>query len=237
MGYVKQRESMSSVPLIASLLVHIVASVYSSFILPSSAIHFLVILAPIILTVPIVWISIAESFPMVCNFVFFFSSNCCCLKFLFLCNNAKSPPFKWPNFSPAPFQYFSETIVNASKRFNDIHFLRRTAAILTIAIVGCTNLFDMFMCASTIDHMPSNDSLYNAINVSAQKVSTTLSPNQIISGLQNDHKSSAYFASTICTQFPSYFSNYAILILVATSVVVQLTHVCKFILMLIIAGK
>lgn len=64
-SYVKQRESMSSVPLIAFLVVHIVSSVYSSFILPSSAIHFLVIIAPIILTLPMVWISIAESFPMV----------------------------------------------------------------------------------------------------------------------------------------------------------------------------
>lgn len=61
-NYTKQRESMSSVPLIASVLVHIVASVYSSFILPSSAIHFLVIIAPLILTLPIVWISVAESF-------------------------------------------------------------------------------------------------------------------------------------------------------------------------------
>lgn len=66
-SYVKQREAMSSVPLIASLLVHIVASVYSSLILPSSAIHFFVIIAPIILTVPVIWISVAESFPMVCN--------------------------------------------------------------------------------------------------------------------------------------------------------------------------
>lgn len=65
MSYVKQREALSSVPLIASLLVHVVAAVYSSFILPSSAIHFFVIIAPIILTLPMVWISIAESFPMV----------------------------------------------------------------------------------------------------------------------------------------------------------------------------
>lgn len=127
--------------------------------------------------------------------------------------------------------------MNASKRFNDIYFLRRAAAVLTIAIVGCTNLLDMFMCASTMDHLPTNDRLYNAINVSGQQISTTLSPNQILSGLTTDHKSSEYFASTVCTQFPSYFSNYAVLILVATSVVVQLTHVCKFILMLIIAGK
>lgn len=88
-----------------------------------------------------------------------------------------------------------------------------------------------------MDHLPTNDRLYNTINASGQQISTTLGPNQILSGLTTDHKSSEYFASTVCTQFPSYFSNYAVLILVATSVVVQLTHVCKFILMLIIAGK
>lgn len=64
-NYVKQRESMSSVPLIASVLVHLVASIYSSFILPSSFIHFLVVVSPITLTLPLVWISVAESFPMV----------------------------------------------------------------------------------------------------------------------------------------------------------------------------
>lgn len=65
-SYEKQRESMSSVPLIASVLIHVVASVYSSLILPSSFVHFLVVIAPIILTLPTVWISAAESFPMVC---------------------------------------------------------------------------------------------------------------------------------------------------------------------------
>lgn len=68
-SYIKQRESMSSVPLIASLLVQIVASIYSSFFLPSSAIHFIAIIAPIILIIPIVLISIAESFPMVSRIV------------------------------------------------------------------------------------------------------------------------------------------------------------------------
>lgn len=124
-------------------------------------------------------------------------------------------------------QYFSERIVNISKRFNDIHILRRVAAILTIAIVGFTNLFDMLMCASTIDHLPSNNSS------ASLTTTTTLSP----SGLHNDHRASSSFASTVCINYPSYFSNYAILILIATSAVVQLTHVVKFILMLIIAGK
>lgn len=43
-------------------------------------------------------------------------------------------------------------------------------------------------------------------------------------------------ASTLCTQFPSYFSNYSVLILIATTVITQLSHVCKICLMTIIAG-
>lgn len=64
--YVQQRESMSSIPLVASFLVLIIGNVYSSIILPSTIYHFLLIAAPIILIVPIICISIAESFPMVC---------------------------------------------------------------------------------------------------------------------------------------------------------------------------
>lgn len=112
-------------------------------------------------------------------------------------------------------QYFSDSIVRISKRFNDINILRRTAAVLTISIVGCFNLIDMLMCASTINHSPTNNNTW--INLGQYSTSD--------------------FASTVCIQFPSYFSNYAILILIATSVVVQLTHMCKFILMFIIAGN
>lgn len=114
------------------------------------------------------------------------------------------------------FQYFSDEIINISKRFNDIHLLRRAAAIFTITIVGLTNLIDMFLCASCVE--PNTNNTTSTLTA----MPTT---------------SDSYFASTICKQFPSYFSNYAILILIATSIVVQLTHVCKFILMLIIAGK
>lgn len=45
------------------------------------------------------------------------------------------------------------------------------------------------------------------------------------------------YSSTVCTHFPSYFSNYAILILIATSLVAQLSHLCKFCLMLVITGE
>lgn len=37
--------------------------------------------------------------------------------------------------------------------------------------------------------------------------------------------------------FPSYFSNYAVLILIAASIVSQLSHISKIILMTLITGK
>lgn len=88
------------------------------------------------------------------------------------------------------------------------------------------------MCASIMDRLPSNVSFNSAINVSSQDTLRFINESVV-----NDAELTMPFASTVCVYFPSYYSNYAILILVATSVVVQLTHVCKFILMLIIAGK
>lgn len=99
-----------------------------------------------------------------------------------------------------------------SRRFNDINILRRTAAIVSIITVGMTNLSDMIMCSFMTNHLSVNHD--SSINI------TTFE----------------HLESTICKLYPSYFSNFAILILIATSVVVQLTHMCKFGLMLMIAG-
>lgn len=52
------------------------------------------------------------------------------------------------------------------------------------------------------------------------------------SSFVRDNRSAADFCL-----FPSYFSNYAVLILVAVAVVVQLSHLIKIGLMIFIAGK
>lgn len=52
----------------------------------------------------------------------------------------------------------------------------------------------------------------------------------------NNNNRTEIFSSTICLYFPSYFSNYAVLVLIATSLIVQLSHICKIILMITIAG-
>lgn len=44
------------------------------------------------------------------------------------------------------------------------------------------------------------------------------------------------YTSTICMAFPSYFSNYSVLLLISTAVITQLSHVCKICLMVFIAG-
>lgn len=77
--YSMHREPLSSLPLFASILVHFVSAIYSSIILQSSAVHFIIILSPILLLLPIVWISVAESFPKVYLIdpinVFIYSTN------------------------------------------------------------------------------------------------------------------------------------------------------------------
>lgn len=108
-------------------------------------------------------------------------------------------------------QIFSDSFVRLSRRFNDITILRRAAAIVSIGSVGAINLTDMIICSSSSAHRPELGTATAALNDTA-------------------------FQSTVCTLYPSYFSNFAILILIATSVVVQLTHMVKFAIMLTIAG-
>lgn len=116
-----------------------------------------------------------------------------------------------------------------SRSFNDINILRRLAAILTVGIVGISNLFDMYMCASsfTTTTKYNNATMAKTIALTIPYDSTNV--NRTLNG--------EHFASVVCTLFPSYYSNYAILILIATSMVAQLTHICKFCLMLVLAGN
>lgn len=122
-------------------------------------------------------------------------------------------------------QVFPENVVKISRSFNDINILRRLAAILTVGIVGVSNLVDMYMCASSFEAPFAN--------------TTTISKNVPLNATHTSNRTlnGGHFASAVCTLFPSYYSNYAILILIATSMVSQLTHICKFCLMLVLAGN
>lgn len=117
-----------------------------------------------------------------------------------------------------------------SRYFNDVNILRRLAAILTVSIIGVFNLFEMCMCASSF--------LQSALNTStAQNSSHAIMFNSDYGVSVDKTRTNENFESAVCTMYPSYYSNYAILILIATSMVSQLTHICKFCLMLIIAGN
>lgn len=118
-----------------------------------------------------------------------------------------------------------------SRRFNDIHILRRLAAILTVGIVGISNLIDMYMCASTFATPIPNTTII------AKNISHTILLNTSHLTNVNRTPNGEHFTSVVCSLFPSYYSNYAILILIATSMVSQLTHICKFCLMLVLAGN
>lgn len=84
----------------------------------------------------------------------------------------------------------------------------------------------------------TNDS--NLISFSNHSNSSSLSMNKT-----SGNETSAFYASTInFTQqpsanciFPSYFNHFAILILIAISVVTQLSHLTKILLMIIVTGE
>lgn len=128
-------------------------------------------------------------------------------------------------------QLFPESVIKISGSFNDISILRRLAAILTVSIVAISNLFDMYMCASS--------SIAPLINTTTIVRNTTrtipLDTSYVNSG--NRTLSGEQFGSVVCLFYPSYYSSYAILILIAISMVSQLTHICKFCLMLVFAGN
>lgn len=116
-----------------------------------------------------------------------------------------------------------------SRRFNDVSVLRRLAAIVCVCIVGASNLLDMYACAVATAHRPAN---YFAPEIADIMHLNATHAHEFDSSPDDKH-----FASTVCKRFPSYFSNFAILILIATALVSQLTHLCKFGLMLLVAGN
>lgn len=99
------------------------------------------------------------------------------------------------------------------------------------------------MCSTNTHQINVNFTDSNKILKDVTHQGILLSSSTINNNLLNDTQltlttdSNQLYSSTVCTHFPSYFSNYAILILIATSLVAQLSHLCKFCLMLVITGK
>ncbi|XP_055634057.1 adenylate cyclase type 3 [Toxorhynchites rutilus septentrionalis] len=96
-----------------------------------------------------------------------------------------------------------------SKRFNDSVGIRKSTAIVIVLLIGISNASDMLAAAGRTPQQ------LNITNVS--------------------FLSSEMHPSSICL-FPSYFSNFTVLILIVVSIVTQLSHLSKIALMIIIAA-
>ncbi|XP_062548182.1 adenylate cyclase type 3 [Armigeres subalbatus] len=96
-----------------------------------------------------------------------------------------------------------------SKRFNDSVGLRTSTAIVIVLLLGISNVTDMLAASR---RTPLHLNVTNASFLSSEM-----------------------HPSTICL-FPSYFSNFAVLILVAVSIITQLSHLSKIALMVAIAA-
>lgn len=118
-----------------------------------------------------------------------------------------------------------EKFVNLSKRFNDTRFLRSFAAITICLALGCSNLVDMYFFTTVIKFvdfglparcgsLDNDTNNYNQTEI--EKCTDSPSPEVTI--------------------YPSYMSNFAVLILIAVSVIAQLTHTIKILLMIVITG-
>ncbi|XP_055849197.1 adenylate cyclase type 3 [Episyrphus balteatus] len=118
-----------------------------------------------------------------------------------------------------------EKFVHISKRFNDTRFLRSFAAITISLAMGFSNLVDMYFFTTVIKSddfgLPARCGLDN---------NDTNNYNQSDIGKCTDSPNPEI------TIYPSYMSNFAVLILIAVSVIAQLTHTTKILLMIIIAG-
>ncbi|XP_049536076.1 adenylate cyclase type 3 [Anopheles darlingi] len=168
-AYTEYREPHSAIPLLAALLVQFVAILYALLVLPRTAVHFEVVIPPLVIIFIMVFISVAESFTEIL------------------------PAF----------------ITLNSKRYNDSTSLRKSTAIIIVLLLGISNVSDMLAASHRTPQT------LNITNVSF--ASTDMEP------------------ASVCL-FPSYFSNYTVLILIATSIITQLSHLSKILLMIIITA-
>ncbi|CAG9798079.1 unnamed protein product [Chironomus riparius] len=133
----------------------------------------------------------------------------------------------------------------ASKKFNDCVWLRRICAIFVIVLIGFSNAADMLASSTTTTEAMSELNLISSNNLSSSLTNTSRYTN--INVNRNDtngnHTSNSHaiefnsFKSPydICI-LPSYFNHFTILILIATTIVTQLSHITKILLMVAITA-
>ncbi|XP_030381252.1 adenylate cyclase type 3, partial [Scaptodrosophila lebanonensis] len=120
--------------------------------------------------------------------------------------------------------------VDVSKRFNDITFVRELAAIIIALTIGLSNVVDMFFFVTFVrtEHIVS-ESEFNATTSGLEANAEHLLPVSFVEQMRNA-------VPTERVLYPSYLSNFAVLILIAIAVIAQLTHLTKILLLLSIAA-
>nr|AAD01252.1 adenylyl cyclase isoform DAC39E [Drosophila melanogaster] len=129
--------------------------------------------------------------------------------------------------------------VDVSKRFNDITFVRELAAIIIALTIGFSNVIDMFFFVTFVrtEHIVSESefnvtaSLESDINLAVEGMVTAehLLPASFVEQMRDA-------VPTERVLYPSYLSNFGVLILIAIAVIAQLTHLTKILLLLSIAA-
>uniref|UniRef100_A0A1A9VZY0 adenylate cyclase n=1 Tax=Glossina brevipalpis TaxID=37001 RepID=A0A1A9VZY0_9MUSC len=120
--------------------------------------------------------------------------------------------------------YLPEFFVSISKRYNDFTLVRELTAVSIVLMIGLSNVIDMFFFVTFIksEHIVS-ESVFN--QTQSEEDFLKAEPMTMIDATPEPLDNIIY---------PSYLSNFAVLILIATAVIAQLTHVTKIILMVFI---
>ncbi|KAH8262644.1 hypothetical protein KR026_004940 [Drosophila bipectinata] len=130
--------------------------------------------------------------------------------------------------------------VDVSKRFNDITFVRELAAIIIALTIGLSNVVDMFFFVTFVrtEHIVS-ESEFNATaglegDVEDVEDSGVVTAEHLLPASFVEQMREAVPTERVL--YPSYLSNFGILILIAIAVIAQLTHLTKILLLLSIAA-
>ncbi|XP_059220798.1 adenylate cyclase type 3 [Stomoxys calcitrans] len=120
--------------------------------------------------------------------------------------------------------HLPDFFVSISKRYNDFTLVRELTAVIIVLTLGLSNIIDEYFFVAYIksEHIVS-ESVFNKTQseedflVAEPMIDATPDP------LDN-------------IMYPSYLSNFSVLILIATTVVAQLTHYVKILLLTLITG-
>ncbi|ALC40248.1 Ac3 [Drosophila busckii] len=121
--------------------------------------------------------------------------------------------------------------VDVSKRFNDITFVRELAAIIIALTIGLSNVIDMFFFVTFVrtEHIVSESEFNATAGLEEVPNAEHLLPASFVQQMRDA-------VPTERVLYPSYLSNFGVLILIAIAVIAQLTHLTKILLILSIAA-